>query len=87
MGMGGSYREIDRPKRIVNTERFDEAWHPGEAVGLFMSMAGLLGTWNKGPEFGPKWYPIALVVTTVPCLWTGGKLAGSKPAVAAVERP
>lgn len=32
MGMGGVFREIDRPKRIVNTERFDEAWFPGEAV-------------------------------------------------------
>ncbi len=32
MGMGGIYREIVRPDRIVATERFDEAWYPGEAV-------------------------------------------------------
>ena len=32
MGMGGVYREIVTPERIVNTERFDEAWYPGEAV-------------------------------------------------------
>jgi uncharacterized protein YndB with AHSA1/START domain len=33
MGMGGVYREIVRPERIVATERFDESWYPGEAVG------------------------------------------------------
>jgi uncharacterized protein YndB with AHSA1/START domain len=32
MGMGGVFREIDKPARIVNTEKFDEAWYPGEAV-------------------------------------------------------
>ena len=32
MGMGGVYREIVRPERIVATEQFDEAWYPGEAV-------------------------------------------------------
>ena len=33
MGMGGEYREVKHPERIVNTERFDTAWYPGEAVG------------------------------------------------------
>jgi len=33
MGMGGVYREIKAPERIVSTEKFDEAWYPGEAVG------------------------------------------------------
>jgi uncharacterized protein YndB with AHSA1/START domain len=33
MGMGGVYREIVAPARIVATERFDEPWYPGEAVG------------------------------------------------------
>jgi uncharacterized protein YndB with AHSA1/START domain len=33
MGMGGVYREIVVPERIVSTEQFDEAWYPGEAVG------------------------------------------------------
>jgi len=32
MGMGGVYREIVAPERIVNTEKFDESWYPGEAV-------------------------------------------------------
>src|SRR5580692_8817501 len=32
MGMGGVYREVAPPERIVATELFDEAWYPGEAV-------------------------------------------------------
>lgn len=33
MGMGGTYREITPPERIVSTEKFDQSWYPGEAVG------------------------------------------------------
>jgi uncharacterized protein YndB with AHSA1/START domain len=33
MGMRGEYREVVEPERIVNTERFDESWYPGGAVG------------------------------------------------------
>ena len=32
MGMGGVYREIVPPERIVATETFDQSWYPGEAV-------------------------------------------------------
>ncbi|MDZ4866245.1 MAG: SRPBCC family protein [Alphaproteobacteria bacterium] len=32
MGMGGVYREIVAPERIVTTELFDEDWTNGEAV-------------------------------------------------------
>lgn len=32
MGMGGVFREIAAPERIVQTEVFDDAWYPGEAV-------------------------------------------------------
>ena len=31
MGMGGVYREIVRPERIVSTEEFDDPWYPGDA--------------------------------------------------------
>lgn len=34
MGMRGIYREIVPGERIVSTERFDEAWYEGEAVGV-----------------------------------------------------
>lgn len=32
MGMGGVYREVFPPERIVAAEKFDDAWYPGEAV-------------------------------------------------------
>jgi uncharacterized protein YndB with AHSA1/START domain len=32
MGMGGVYREVAPPEKLVATEKFDEAWYPGEAV-------------------------------------------------------
>ena len=32
MGMGGVFREIVRPQKLVATEKFDDAWYPGEAV-------------------------------------------------------
>ncbi|HWZ27711.1 MAG TPA: SRPBCC domain-containing protein, partial [Gemmatimonadales bacterium] len=36
MGMGGIYREIQAPERIVSTEKFDDAWYPGAAVGTLV---------------------------------------------------
>lgn len=33
MGMGGVYREVVKNERIVSTEKFDEAWYEGDAVG------------------------------------------------------
>jgi uncharacterized protein YndB with AHSA1/START domain len=36
MGMGGVYREVRAPERVVSTEKFDEAWYPGEAVGTLV---------------------------------------------------
>jgi len=32
MGMGGVFREVVRPERIVSTEVFDDPWYAGEAV-------------------------------------------------------
>lgn len=32
MGMGGVYREIVPPERLVATESFDDAWYPGQAL-------------------------------------------------------
>jgi hypothetical protein len=43
-------------------------------IGIVLGTAGAVGTWNKGPEFGPKWYPLALIVTALPFTWVGGKL-------------
>jgi uncharacterized protein YndB with AHSA1/START domain len=32
MGIGGVIREVVWPERLVATEKFDEAWYPGEAL-------------------------------------------------------
>jgi hypothetical protein len=46
----------------------------GGFVGLVVSIAGAALTWNKGPAFGPHWYPLALIVLAMPQAWAGGKL-------------
>ena len=45
----------------------------GGAIGLVLATVGAAATWNKGPEFGPHWYPLALVATALPCAWAGGE--------------
>jgi uncharacterized protein YndB with AHSA1/START domain len=32
MGMGGVFREVVKPERLVATEKFDQAWYEGDAV-------------------------------------------------------
>jgi peptidoglycan/LPS O-acetylase OafA/YrhL len=44
------------------------------AVGTLAATVGAVATWNGGPAFGPRWYPVLLVVTAVPCVWAGGLL-------------
>lgn len=48
------------------------------AVGFVLSILGVAANWNKGPEFGPKWFSLALVATALPCAWLGGKLRVKK---------
>ena len=43
-------------------------------LGLVACIAGAAAAWNRGPEFGPRWYPLALVVLAMPQSWAGGKL-------------
>jgi uncharacterized protein YndB with AHSA1/START domain len=42
MGMGGVYREVVRPERLVTTEEFDDPWYPGDAQGatVFVEKGG-----------------------------------------------
>ena len=46
----------------------------GGIIGLVLSIAGAAVTWNKGPAFGPHWYPLALIVLALPQAWLGGKI-------------
>ena len=36
MGMGGVYREVTAPERLVATEKFDQAWYPGESLNTLV---------------------------------------------------
>jgi hypothetical protein len=52
-------------------------WHAVAlgGVGTVLALAGLVATWKAVPALGPRWYPVALVVTALPCGWLGGRLA------------
>jgi hypothetical protein len=43
-------------------------------IGVLAAAAGVAASWNAGSALGPRWYPIALLVTAVPCVWLGGRL-------------
>jgi len=60
--------------RLARNKPMGHVWTLG-VIGLLAAIAGTAATWNKGPEFGPKWYPLALVVLAIPSVWLGGKLA------------
>src|SRR5258706_7646606 len=38
MGMGGVFREVGQPERIVQTEKFDQACYSGEADGTTVTV-------------------------------------------------
>ena len=39
-------------------------------IGLVVGTLGVVAT--SGLDLGPRWYPIAIAVTAVPCTWLGG---------------
>jgi len=55
-------------------------WRPMKhalILGLLGGAVALLGavmTWDAGPEFGPHWYPVLLVILALPQSWLGGWL-------------
>jgi len=57
----------------------------GGAIGLAVSILGAAVTWNKGPAFGPHWYPLALVVLALPTAWVGGKFRVGQLIIGAPE--
>jgi hypothetical protein len=52
----------------------------GAAIGTVLATVGAVLTWDQGPEFGPHWYPLALVVTAIPCGWLGAVIATRRSA-------
>jgi len=49
-------------------------WHAmlGAIIGMIIGTVGAVVTWNK--DLGPHWYPLALIVTGIPCAWIGTKI-------------
>ena len=43
-------------------------------LGLIVSTAGAVATWDKEPALGHEWYPLALVALALPPAWLGGRL-------------
>ncbi len=46
----------------------------GACIGMVLSTIGAIATWNAGPQYGPHWYAIALVVLALPTAWAGGRV-------------
>ena len=44
------------------------------SIGCVLAILGTVLTWNRGPAFGPKWYPLSLILIAIPSAWIGGKL-------------
>lgn len=68
-GIAGTYLTA----RLAPSNPMKHAWAVGW-IGLVLSVAGAIGTWNHQPSLGPHWYPVALVVLALPTAWMGGKL-------------
>ena len=60
--------------RLARDRPMAHVWALG-IIGLFAAVAGTVATWNAGPEFGPKWYPLALVALALPSVRAGGRFA------------
>lgn len=52
-------------------------------VGTLIGTVGAVSTWDRGPGFGPRWYPIAVAAIPIPCAWLGAWLLGSRDRAAA----
>lgn len=54
-------------------------------LGLVVTIIGAAVTWNKGPAFGPHWYPVSLIVLALPTAWAGGRWRESQSSRAREE--
>jgi hypothetical protein len=46
----------------------------GGAIGFVLSGLGVVGAVMEGPNMGPLWYPIALLIGVLPAAWLGAKI-------------
>lgn len=43
-------------------------------IGIVLSAMGAAATWNHRPSLGPHWYPVTLILISLPCAWVGGTM-------------
>lgn len=43
-------------------------------IGVVLTIVGLIAMW----DIPPRWYPVSLIVLTMPAAWLGGKMAIKK---------
>lgn len=46
----------------------------GGVIGLIISTAGAVVTWNHVPSLGPHWYSVSLIIGALPTAWLGAKI-------------
>ena len=52
-------------------------------IGSVLGLLGVLSGRNKGPEYGPFWFSLGIVIAGVPFTWLGGLLHARRIAHAA----
>ena len=52
----------------------------GAYIGIAVATIGAIVTWNAGPQYGPHWYPIALIVLALPTAWAGARIREAQTA-------
>ena len=68
-GVGGGYTTA----RLAPHSPIKHALVLG-VIGLLLGVAGTVATWNRGPEFGPKWYALTVAGIAIPSAYLGSKL-------------
>jgi hypothetical protein len=41
-------------------------------IGVIVTIIGTIANWDR--SLGNAWYPVALIIITLPCCWLGGRL-------------
>lgn len=47
------------------------------SIGTLAGLGGVVCTLDAGPEFGPQWYAVLVMLSALPCAWLGARLAKS----------
>ena len=75
-----AYRTVFTVLGGWTTARIATPWHARVLAGLGVvgGSLGILAWYAGGPEMGPLWYPVAILVTGPPCALLGGALAAPR---------